>query len=46
MDSFNLYMGLSKLGYIHEYVDHSDGEWIKDKCHVNNYKNKASILRQ
>lgn len=29
----------------HEYVNHSKGEWIKGKCHINNCENKASILR-
>jgi len=27
-DSFKSYLGLSRLSFIHEYVNHSEGEWV------------------
>jgi len=44
-DSFKSYMGLSELGYRHEYVNHSEGEWVRGECHINNCENRASLLR-
>ena len=44
-DSFKSYLGLSGLGYMHEYVNHSEGEWVRGECHINNCENRASILR-
>jgi len=38
-DNFKSYIGLSGLGYMHEYVNHSEGE-----CHINNCENKARFL--
>ena len=31
---------------MHEYVNHSEGEWVRGECHINNCENRASILRQ
>jgi len=28
-DSFKSYLGLSGLSYMHEYVNHSEGEWVR-----------------
>jgi len=44
-DSFKSYLGLSETGYRHEYVKHSEGEWVRGECHINNWENRASILR-
>jgi len=44
-DSFKSYLGLSRLSYIHEYVNHSEGEWVRGECYINNCENRASILR-
>ena len=30
---------------MHEYVNHSEGEWFRGGCHINNCENRASILR-
>jgi len=38
-------MGLSRLGYMHEYVNHSEGEWVRGECHIINCENRVSILR-
>jgi len=45
-DNFKSYLGLSRLSYIHEYVNHSEGEWVRGECHINNCENRALILRQ
>jgi len=44
-DNFKSYLGLSRLGYMHEYINHSEGEWVRGGCHINNCENRASILR-
>jgi len=44
-DNFKSYLGLSRLSYIHEYVNHSEREWVRGECHINNCENRASILR-
>jgi len=44
-DSFKSYSGLSRLSYIHEYLKHSEGEWVRGECHINSCENRASILR-
>jgi len=44
-DNFKSYLGLNELGYKHEYVNHSEKEWVKGECHINNCENRASILR-
>ena len=33
------------MGYRHEYVNHSMGEYVKGEVHINNCEKRASILR-
>jgi hypothetical protein len=33
------------MGYRHEYVNHSMGEYVRGEVHINNCENRASILR-
>jgi transposase-like protein len=44
-DNFKSYLILNEVGYKHEYVNHSIGEYVKVECHINNCGNGASILR-
>jgi len=44
-DCIKSYLGLREAGYNHEYVKHSEGEWVRGECHINNCENRASILR-
>ena len=44
-DSFKSYLGLGEVGYRHEYVNHSESEWVRGECHVNHCENRASLLR-
>ena len=43
--NFKSYLALSGLGYMHVYLNHSEGEWVRGECHINNCGNRASILR-
>jgi transposase-like protein len=44
-DSFPSYSILQGIGYRHEYVNHSMGEYVRGEAHINNCENRASILR-
>jgi transposase-like protein len=33
------------MGYRHDYVNHSIGEYARGEVHINNCENRASILR-
>jgi transposase len=44
-DSFPSYSILQGMGYRHEYVNHSMGEYVRGEVHINNCENRASILR-
>jgi hypothetical protein len=33
------------MGYKHDYVNHSIGEYARGDVHINNCENRASILR-
>jgi transposase-like protein len=44
-DSFPSYNVLQGIGYRHEYVNHSMGEYVRGEVHINNCENRASILR-
>jgi transposase-like protein len=44
-DSFPSYSILQGIGYRHEYVNHSMGEYVRGEVHINNCENRASILR-
>jgi transposase-like protein len=44
-DCFKAYSSLSEIGYRHEAINHSIGEYAKGDCHVNGCENKASLLK-
>jgi transposase-like protein len=44
-DSFPSYSILQGMGYRHDYVNHSIGEYARGDVHINNCENRASILR-
>jgi transposase-like protein len=44
-DSFPSYSILQNMGYRHEYVNHSMGEYARGDVHINNCENRASLLR-
>jgi len=35
---------MGEAGYIHESVNHSKGEWVRNECYINNCENRASFL--
>lgn len=45
-DGFKMYRGLKARGYIHEYVDHDDGELVRGDVHTNNIEGFWGILKR
>jgi transposase-like protein len=45
-DSFKSYRGLAKEFASHEYVSHSDGEYVRGEVHTNTAENYFSILKR
>jgi hypothetical protein len=45
-DNFPSYSILQSMGYKHDYVNRSIGEYARGYVHINNCENRASILRQ
>jgi transposase-like protein len=45
-DGLMMYRGLSKLGYIHEYVDHDGGEYVRGDIHTNNMEGFWGIMKR
>ncbi|MDT7877430.1 MAG: IS1595 family transposase [Candidatus Caldarchaeales archaeon] len=45
-DNSPSYSILQSMGYRHDYVNHSMGEYARGDVHINNCENRASILRQ
>lgn len=45
-DDFLLYRGLPKLGYMHEAVDHYQGEYVRGDVHTNNIEGFWGILKR
>jgi transposase-like protein len=45
-DSFKSYRGLAKEFLSHEYVSHSDGEYVRGDVHTNTAENYFSILKR
>lgn len=45
-DSFASYRGLGKEFASHEYVSHSDGEYVRGEVHTNTAENYFSILKR
>jgi transposase-like protein len=45
-DGFKMYRQLSKYGYLHEYVDHADGEYVRGNIHTNNIEGFWGIMKR
>jgi transposase-like protein len=45
-DGFKMYRGLPKLGYVHEFVDHDGGEYVRDGIHTNNIEGFWGIMKR
>lgn len=45
-DGFKMYRGITKLGYIHEFVDHEGGEYTRGDVHTNNIEGFWGILKR
>lgn len=44
-DGFPSYAVLPSLGFDHDWVNHSEGEYARGDVHVNNCENRCSLLR-
>ena len=45
-DGFKMYRMLKGRGYDHEWVDHADGELVRDEIHTNNIEGFWGILKR
>lgn len=45
-DGFKMYRGITKYGYIHEFVDHEAGEYVRGDVHTNNIEGFWGILKR
>jgi len=45
-DGFKMYRGITKYGYIHEFVDHEGGEYVRGDVHTNNIEGFWGILKR
>lgn len=45
-DGFKMYRGISKLGYIHEFVDHAGDEYVRGDVHTNNMEGFWGIMKR
>lgn len=45
-DGFKMYRGLSKLDYIHEFVDHANDEYVRGEIHTNNIEGFWGVLKR
>lgn len=45
-DGFKMYRGLSKINYIHEFVDHAGGEYVRGDVHTNNMEGFWGIMKR
>jgi len=45
-DNFPAYRGLSNMGYTHKVVNHSIGEYLRDKAHTNSIESFWSLLKR
>jgi hypothetical protein len=44
-NNFPSYNILQSMGYRHDYVNHSLGEYARGDVHINSCENRASLLR-
>lgn len=45
-DGFKMYRGIGKIGYVHEYVDHAGGEYVRGDVHTNNIEGFWGIMKR
>jgi transposase-like protein len=45
-DGFLMYRALPTIGYIHEYVDHAGGEYVRGDVHTNNIEGFWGIMKR
>jgi len=45
-DGYKMYRGITKYGYLHEYVDHDGGEYTREDIHTNNIEGFWGILKR
>ncbi len=45
-DGFKMYRQLPRIGYLHEYVDHAGGEYVRGDVHTNNIEGFWGIMKR
>lgn len=45
-DGFKMYRGITRIGYVHEYVDHDGGEYVRGDVHTNNIEGFWGIMKR
>lgn len=45
-DGYKMYRGLTKEGFLHAYVDHDGGEYVRGNVHTNNIEGFWGILKR
>lgn len=45
-DGYKMYRGLKTKGFVHEYVDHDGGEYVRGDIHTNNIEGFWGILKR
>lgn len=45
-DGFKMYRGITERGFMHEYVDHDGGEYVRDDIHTNNIEGFWGIMKR
>lgn len=45
-DGFKMYRGLPMIGYVHAFVDHAGGEYVRGDVHTNNMEGFWGIMKR
>lgn len=45
-DGFMMYRGLPTIGFVHEFVDHAGGEYVRGDVHTNNMEGFWGIMKR
>lgn len=45
-DGFKMYRRIGKIGYVHEFVDHAGGEYVRGDVHTNNIEGFWGIMKR
>lgn len=45
-DGFKMYRGIPAIGYVHEFVDHAGGEYVRGDVHTNNMEGFWGIMKR